>query len=295
MSLHISVTYDDSTYYTPGYSIVVSGLNSVSGAATVLVQREDLATGDLADIRGIANTPVIIDTAVSTDLEHPYYNDVAGWQYNCYVYDDDGVLLASTSSGTFTGEQSRNDLMAEFPYTTVVIASIMQPAISLPVIINDFPTWTIAGSVLGTFKPLGRKFPVVITDAFGAKSGQFNILSDIALSGVSDKRLIDLLTYNDTFLFQPYFDSGNVGNMYIKITDISANRITLAESVPSYMRTGSTCMQYVVSFVEVDRPITSSAPTTIVSWQDVLDNNATWQDVFDAHPDWLDVLNNPTG
>lgn len=296
MSLAIAVTYDNTTgFYTPGFEIVVSGLSGITDADNVLVQRQDNTSGAMDDVRGLSNTLIVADSAVATDFEYPYFNDQDGWQYVCYVYDDSGTQLATVTSATFTGLETVIDLSVEFPETSVVLASITQPAISIPVIINDFPSWTIPPNVLSTLKPLGRPNPVVLTDVFGGRTGTFTIVSDPSLSGIIDQYLVRLLTYNDTLLFQPYYASGNIGNMYFKVTGISATRETYAESAGTLDRQTSTVMLYAVDFTEVDRPIAGSAATTLISWQDVADNNTTWQDVLDGHPNWLDVLNNPTG
>lgn len=296
MSLTISVTYDDSLgFYTPGFNVVVTGLSGISGADHVQVQRVDLGTGSMDDVRGLSDAPVLSDTAIATDFEYPYYNDVIGWQYVCFVFDISGTQLATVTSGTQTGIQTVADLTSQFPCTSVVLASITQPAISIPVIIGDFPAWSIPPNVLSALKPLGRAKKVVLTDTFGGREGSFTILSLEELTSIDDSYVARLLTYNDTFLFQPYYTSGNIGNMYFKVTGVDVERLTYAESLPSFGRQTVSILQYTVGFIEVDRPIANSVGVALISWQDVLNNNASWQTVHDDHTNWLDVLNNPTG
>lgn len=295
MSLALSVTYTIAGgYYTPGFAITVSGISTLSTADSVLVQAVDQSTGATYDVRGIAHAPVSGDTISSTDFEYPYFNDSTGWKYVLHVYDITGASLGSITGSLQTGLQTRTDLSASYPWTTAVLASIQQPALSLPVMISDFAEWDISASILSTNKILGRANPVVKSDTFGGRTGSFIVLSDIELTGIDDSYMIRLLKYNDTLIFQPYYSSANIGNMYFKVQSISCNRVSIPEAIADALRTNSTVMLYTVSFIEVDRPKASTAPFTIISWQDVDNNNVTWQNVKDDHGNWLDVLNNPT-
>ncbi len=296
MSLAISVTYTIAGgFYVPGYQINVTGLSSVSNADTVLVQRRQLGDGAVTDVRGIAHVAVISDAATSVDYEYHYYSDNNGFVYDVYVYDTSGSQLATvTSTPTLFGIQSRTDLETSYPWTSAVMQSIQQPALSLPLIISQFSEWSYPGRILGEYNVLGRGNPVVLTDQMGGRTGSFSVLVNTALSTIRDDLFQLLFKYNDTFLFQPYYSSGNVGNFYFKIANVNATRSSIADSILSTLRTSTTTMLYTIDFIEVDRPIAGSIPFELISWQDVLNNNASWNTVKTSHADWLDVLNNPT-
>jgi hypothetical protein len=237
---------------------------------------------------------VLGDALTATDFEYYYYSDDTGFAYDVYVYNISGAQIATVTSSTKTGIQTRTDLEAAWPWSSAVMQSIQQPALSLPLIINDFKTWSIPGRILGQYNVLGRANPIVLTDTMGGKTGTFSVIVSEDLNGIRDDLFQLLFTYNDTFLFQPYYSSGNVGNFYFKISNITAERTTIADSILTSLRTGNTTMLYTIDFIEIDRPIAGSIPFELISWQDVKSNNATWQEVKDAHDNWLDVLNNPT-
>jgi hypothetical protein len=294
MSLGMTVTYVNSmSFYTPGFEVALTGV-TVTGAFTVDVQRHSFYDNTYTDVRGLANILVVSSSVSATDFEYEYYNDVDGWEYVATVYDNTGATLASVTAGPFDGNQSRDDIQAEFPLTSVVISSVQQPHLNLPVIFGEFDSWTIPTNVLAQFNVLGRSKPVVLTDAFGALTGDFTIISDSGLTSILDQELKNILTYNDVLMFQPFYRTSGVDNMYFKVTALTVQRISYPHSIGEADRVDSTVLQYGVTFQEVDRPIASGVATDIIQWQDVKNSNTTWTDVKTKHPTWLDVLNNPT-
>lgn len=296
MSLGFNVVYDYAGSFPPGYAITVSGLDTVTGADTVLVQHQNILTGEFYDVRGLSKTPVLASTANGTDFEfNYYYDDPLGFNYICTVYKADGTVAATATSSTFMGSPARTDLQAAFPQTSVEIISVTSPSLSTACIITSFDTWTIPGRVLGSYNVLGRANPVVITDAMGGMTGTFTVLLDEAITNIPDDNFLSLITYNDTFRFQQYYHTSGLDSFYFKVTDVTVQRLSIADLTPTTSRMVPTILQYEVSFAQVDRPIADSAAVTVISWQDVYDNNATWLDVKNGHATWLDVLNNPTG
>lgn len=298
MAFAISATYGIAGgFFVPAYQINISGMSGFGTAATYLVNRRQLSSGAVSPVRGMNLAPVTGDAGSAADYEFEYYSDTSGWVYDAYIYDSSNTQLATvTSSPTLFGATAATAMQTAYPGTTAVWQSIQQPALSLPLVIGDFSAWGIAGRILSVNNVLGRPNPVVLSDTMGGRTGSFTVLvsTDISGAAITDSLFQLLYTYNDTFLFQPFYSSGNVKNMYFKISNIDATRLSTAESAPSASRANALFMSYSVNFIEVDRPIASGSPPELISWQDVLNNNALWSNVKTDHANWLDVLNNPT-
>lgn len=294
----------------PGIQVTVSGLSGIAGAATVSVKRtQDLLIGSqTADVRGISMLPVTADSAVTTDYEFSFLDNGDNILYAVFVYNAAGAQIATTSvSLGDSGTGLVGGCLVSNGPVNCVIRSVETPALNAYVEVNGFNTLTFAGRILGTYQVLGRQNPVVLRDTMGGRSGQFtvqwrnddsNIYDD---QSVTQYGLEQLFLTQGTILLQPMFPSAGISDMYCIVGDISSNRITLPVAALSPfdgnpVSNPDICIQYTVTFTEVDRPLTAGEGTTISSWQDVLSNPAitTWADVNTHWSNWLGVLNDPS-
>lgn len=297
--LTVSVTYEPvGTLAVPGYQVTVAGLSTVVGATQCTLVRQT-SSGTQVDVRGMSALAITADTATATDFEYSY-QAVSGategadtnWFYFIKAQTANGGLLAQAGYPQKDGAQSRTDVISTTPYATAIIQSIQQPALSLPIVLSDFPSWAIPGRVLSTNYVLGRENPVVLTDAIGGRTGTFQILFHPALLLYSHRDLKTLLTFNDTFMLQPFYQAAGVDDMFFKITDVAVARVSVADTLDTVPQ----ALQFSVNFTEVDRPLTSGEGTTITTWNDLLINPAitTWNDVVSHWSNWLGVLNDPS-
>lgn len=286
MSLLLSVTFESGLPFEPNHLIVVSGLSSVAGAATVAVYR-DYGDGSTPEaVRGLDNVPVVGDSIDASDYESAFQK--TSWSYVVYVYNSAGAQLATSTNGGWSSDVKTALVKGVVPMASALLQSVQQPALNLGVIVNEFPSYDIPGRVLGTYNVLGRKNPVVVSDAFGGRTGSFTLLMNSDLSAETLDTYNTLLTYNDVLLFQPFEPRFMFDDMYFRISDVGVAR----QGVPD-ADGGPMTFLLNIGFTEVDRPATSNVSVRIADWGDVKDNDGftTWNDVLTGRTSWLDTLN----
>lgn len=298
MSLLASATFDLSgATYAPNYIVTISGLSGVPGASTIKVIRT-YSDQTSQTVRGLDMLPITGDSATASDYEASFIH--GDWQYDFHIYNAAGVELTSIV-GIAGGDpdsviEALRDEFPDAPYwlVTSVIKSVQQPVLNIGAVVQDFPTWDIPGRVLATLNVLGRSNPIVINDAFGGRTGTFTLLQDFDLDSQFYRDFEALLTYNDVLIFQAFYESAGVEDIYFRVTDISVTRLgpagTSRDTTSPYL--------IAVTFVEVDRPATIGAAVTVESWQDVLNTFTAlpftdWNDVLSSRSNWLDLLNRP--
>lgn len=287
------VTYQAGGSYDPSFLVTLTNIiNLRPGISTVSVLRVIGTSGLSSVVRGLDHVSRFTGDSISAnDYEFPYTKGT--FHYQLIAYDVAGNILdSSLVSANQTPDTARNQLLTASPYSTAILQSIQQPALNLPVVVNDFKDWSIAGSVLGTYKVLGRENPIVLTDAMGGRTGTMILLVSPNFLTIYDLDDLDMLiTYRDTLLFQPFWAGAGMQDIYLKVTDVSVSRLTIAKTdnstVPSHLVT--------VNFTEVDRPDTKGPATAIGTWGDVLNRFSTWQEVLSSRENWLDLLNRPSG
>lgn len=193
------------------------------------------------------------------------------------------VRVSVTSSVSETVESNN----VTIPYTLTGDAwlkSVFTPALSKAVHVNEFSATNFETQILGNYNVLGRVFPVIITDAWGARRGTFKLLS-----GHTDftdfKDLKDLITTGGQLLFQTTGDLvRHQPDMYIEVEKYSAElEETVKSSIqPIYIHT--------IDFIEIEQPNTSDEGFGLRSYQDVLDDFDTYTAVLAAYPTYLDML-----
>lgn len=286
MTLSLSVTFETGSSLSPNYLIAVSGLSGITGATTVEVIRDYMDGSPFVTVRGLNKIPVVGDSATSTDYENSFQRGT--WTYRVNVYDISNALLATQDNGSWDPAAMISLVQGQVPMASALIQSIQQPALNLAAVVNDMPTWEYPTNIQSTNVVLGREDPVVIAGEFGARTGSFILLQTTEFTGEQLDTYISLLKYNDVLLFQPFYSSAGVTDLYFRVTGLSVARVTNAGIG---MNQDDAAFLITVGFQEVDRPATSQAASDFATWQDVLDHFATWQDVYNNRSSWLDVLN----
>lgn len=303
MSLTTSVVINTTNPFAVHWVVSASGLSTITGSASVTVKRRHLADGSTYEVRGLNQAPVSGDSISSEDYDVPLTK--GNWTWDFYVYNASGTVVASATSVSVGAPYQVIQTALSggaTKFSTSIIQSVQQPTLNIPVVVSSFDTFDEAGRVLANLNVLGRKNPVVVSDAFGSKSGQFILLIDpVDLgTGTPTRATHDLLlTYNDTLFFQYFYAGLGMDEMYFKVTDLEYQRLSTAQPytigdylyfppaglnvVPKY--------QVTVSFQEVDRPSTAGETISFSTWNDVKTNFATWNDVLSGRTSWLDVLN----
>lgn len=306
MAFAMTAVLDTTDPETPFYLVTVSGLSSVAGAATVTVEREytDFSSVQPSNepVQGFNQSPVTGDTMDAQDFEvkYMYAGNVVmgggGFNYHAHVYDDAGAELTDL---VVTKANYRDAvlpaILSSFENATVMLQSVQQPALNMPVVVMTFGSWTVPARTLGNYNVLGRPNPVVINDAMGGRTGSFSLLVSTEL-GASLDAVTSLLTYNDVLIFNPFFAGLGYNPMYFKVSNVAPTLLSHAQvdklTGGSYLF-DSDALYYgvAVDFIETDNPASIGTGPVIATWADIPANFATWGDVRAARSSWLDVLN----
>lgn len=193
------------------------------------------------------------------------------------------VLLSTTASSQATDESGS----VTIPYDgtgDAWVKSVFNPLLSQQVHVQEYPSTSFNPKILGNYNVLGRVHPVVITDAWGSRTGSFTLLS-----GREDltpfKELKDLITTGGTLMFQTTGDVVNLyPDMYLEVEDYSVERLEILSASPEVL------YKHEIKFIEVDQPDTSDAGLSLRTYQDVLDAYTTYQAVKDGNTTYLVLL-----
>lgn len=308
MSLTPSVAIDSTNPFSVHWVITASGLSSITGATSVTVNRTHTHSSDVYVVRGLDMAPVSGDSVASEDYDISLIR--GGWSWDFYVYDSGGSVLASSLGvGSETPTEIITPCMSSglaSPWTSAVLQSIQQPALNIPVVLGNWDQYDKNAAILGNYKILGRKNPVVIGDAFGARTGTFTILvdavnlADSTMMGTQDLQTHQqLLEYNDVLFLQLFWEGLGFDDLFFRVTDYQVQRLSPAQPfnfadsdfpLPPNLVLSNT-YQITVTFQEVDRPATAGEVVAFGTWADVDAHFDTWGDVDSNRTNWLDVLN----
>lgn len=266
MAVAITSSYnadDDS----PGFDFSITGLGPF-GFITV----ERLIDGIFDEyVRGFNNV-----TASSV---------MAGSDYEAPV--NRNVSYKAIGSG---GAPAEDDTSSEdiIPYTDpgqAWLKSVFIPQLSRQIDIVAWPTTDYPTNILSASKPLGRKNPVVITDAWGGREVTIEVVTDEDLFSMGWMDFKKLLVEGGTLLLQtadPAFTGEE--DMFCEVTSYSRARRTKVDG------TGMPLFVHSVTLREVDRPDTAEESLGLRSYDDVLAQNNTYDDVLAEYVDYIDLL-----
>lgn len=277
MTLAITATVTDEAGDNPHVHLVVTGTTGDS----ILIERIDpLAVRADVPVRGGDNVPLVSFPGTAEDYEVPL---TYGYQYRARTYLA-GVLQETATSSTVTVDPAAHGF-----YHYFFIKNVSDPSTSRRVMVASFDENSFEPAILGTYKILGRKKPIVYTDEWGARQGGFELLAGDYNSDIFPlNEVATLLKTGDVLLFQTAVQGDVIEDMYFIVTSLTQQQYTTM-SANEYLD-----FTLSVGFQEVDRPITSGQQQGIGTWGDLKDDVSmtTWQDVLNNNATWTEVLNN---
>jgi len=281
MALGITVAFNNSAN-SPGVTVSLSGL---TGFNTYRVTRID--NGSVypeSPVRGADGVNVIGNTAVITDNESPISTSVK-YRLDGYVA---GVLTSTVTSANIT--ISASDPVFSAYYNHFFVKNVNNSSLSRAVVVGDFSGLDFDPAILGNYKVLGRRNPVVFTDVWGARTGHFSIHS-LLLLGVQSSTvdLEALFQSGDVLLFQSALQPYVYQDMYFIVTGFSRSGYSNPHVTDAQEFT------YDVQFQEVDRPASQGLSTGLGTWGNLRDDPAasavSWTTVTAAYATYTDLLN----
>lgn len=275
---------------SPGYDIVLGNLTDDADHDSYRVICRD-PEGRYPDqiVRGTDMITISGAAAAVSDYEFPQFRSV---EYRLELYDGD-TLDATISTGTITGEPATYfNSQDALPLYGAWIQSVEQPSLNLPCFVEKFNTWKRSGRFLAKNNVLGRSKPVVVTDVFAGREGDFTFwVGDVLpppFDETADVTAYELLfNEGDILLFRAYNENLNaVPPLYFAVE--SANyEVKTRDGLPAVIN-------YKVQYVEVDRPATGTISVSNVLWDDVSDTFPDWTSVNSNRATWFEVLQDPT-
>jgi hypothetical protein len=271
----IAVTLDNDTD-APNIQITLTGITNPG--ATYTVYRVDNTSEDPdTPVRGLDTVTPSATSDAGFDWEAPIGKSLSYRVEQGVDQDTDGPLTIPSDD-----------------FGAVWLASVHQPALSRRVVMSEWNQTEYSTRILGNYKVLGRKHPVVLTDTWGSRTGTIKVVTDNdSISDTTWRQLYLLLTEGKTLLLRtPGRAYSGEWDMYFEVESYTRSRIGPIRA------DGKIPLMHEIGFVEVDRPATAEESLGLRTWQDVLDDHATWQSVLDDYnllppPDnsWLGVLN----
>lgn len=259
------------------YKIDVSGLTGFQKYKVTRIDQGPTNTGGVyqdAPVRSADFVDVIADTATVYDYEAPL-NNYATFRLDGYV---GGVVTSTVTSSSVFLDNSGNE--------AIWIKNVIQGT-AINVMLGDFSDVRYDPTILGEYKLLGRPNPVVFTDVFGARSGQFDVLAiGTPWYDLSTNDTETMLISGDVLLLQSSIHAQTIKDMYFVTMGLGRsqyNKLVQAERLD---------FTYNVDFQEVDRPPTEGQTTGFGTWGDLSSDTAftTWGDVNSGFATWLAVL-----
>lgn len=279
----ITATFNGSTD-SPGFDIVLSGLLAYDSFQVV---RQD-TSGDAntypdTPVRGADSLDVVSDIYPVTDYESPL-GTLVNYRLKLYTA---GVLSATVDSGSTSITLA--NLGSQTSGKWFWIKNVPNPSLSRNVVISDFSEAGYRPTILGEYKVLGRRNPVVFTDVWGAKQGDFSVLAaKISGTYTTDPVVLEgLLTTGDVLLFQSAINNHQIRDMYFVVNNLGRTQYDR----PYYGRSND--YTFDVAYQEVDQPSTAGLNAGYGIWEDLRDDPdyATYADVTADNASWLALLN----
>jgi len=281
MAVSLSVAFNVNKN-APGFNGSITGLTGSRYSVT----RIDVG-GAYEDqfVRGQYNFAVPGSTSSFTDYECPIDRMT---QYRIDVYS------GTTLIDTYTTAASKIDpthAVFDQGYDRFWIKNIADPTQSLAVIMGQVNEFAYEASILGEYRVLGRKAPVMYTDVWGSRRGDFPVYSmDYIGVQTSPVALEKLLTSGDPLLLQSALQADVAKDMYFIVTGMG--RTQFGPLTNSFLPT----LQYDVDFNEIDFPpvVGSQLGNGLVG--DLKDDTSvaatTWNSVVSTFASWSEVLQN---
>lgn len=268
---------------SPGFTLNVSGL---TGGSRYSITRIDVG-GRYEDqfVRGAYQEAVIGSTDSEVDYECPI-DRMTQYRVDLYL----GVNIIATATTTASKIDPAH---AVFPkgYNNFWIKNIADPTKSLAVMVGQVNEFGYDAAILGEYRVLGRRAPVVYTDVWGSRRGDVPVYS-LDYMGVQTPPLAleKLLTSGDPLLFQSAIQDVIIGDMYFIVSSIG--RTQSGSLTDSWLPT----LTYSVDYMEIDMPpvVGSQLGNGLVG--DLKDDDsvaaATWNSVLSTFGSWSEVLQN---
>lgn len=254
-------------FSSPGIDLSVSGL--VAGTYTIVRHDVDGILPD-APVRGADAVTVIGASAIAHDLEAPYN----GTYY--YSVQNNALPVVNSNTESLVLDYGTGPEYYQEPLDSAAwIKDVSDSTKNQTVIVENFEGNDYQAAILSESRVLGRPNPVVFTDVFGNRTGQFSILQVPSLMGVpsTHAQMRDLLTSGDVLLFQNKFDHTGQGyrDMFFIVTSLSESfmdkprfDVALQGYVPDVV--------FSIGYTEVDRPPTTGETVGAGTWQAVKDD-----------------------
>lgn len=281
----ITITFNESTS-RPGFDISVTAVDDYT-TITVTTVDPSARFGDLI-VRGANNSSLSGDIFTCSDYEFANFDSII-YRFDFYT---DGVLQDSLESATISNVP-RDYFVAhgQYPVLNSWLRSVNIPELSIPCFIFEVPERDRTGRVLNKSNVLGRKFPVVTTDKFGARTGTLKFhaspyegRTDIPLDN-EDVEDVELLLDQGDVLLLSHLDAAETHEdpTYMIVESVKRTRKGVYDT---------TIFEYEITYTEVERPETT-ARVSDRPWQLVRTNNISWDLARAAHADWLQILLRP--
>lgn len=256
-------------------SITISGLLVTEDTLLVTRNNPDGSTGVCRNANNVSTGGVT--TFNFFDYEAPLNSPVT---YNAIStkHNVDGSLTQQTATSS--------PATIVFSDQMIWMKSLSQPSLSMELEIGSMEP--VARNARQQINPIiGAKFPVVLSDVQGARTGGMVLRTYDLASRLAIITLLDL--------GQPIFmqcDSAAIGgdgfeDMYFQVGNYT--------EVRPQVRSIDTLREWDIQYTEVDSPsglLTSLAGN---SWLLVSTAFTSWNDVLTHRTTWLDVLNRPGG
>lgn len=276
-----------------GWQITVTGANSYDFIRVTRV--DNTSYYDDAIVRGFDMVAPTGSTMIVDDDEAPF-NTSLNYRAEGFMLSNLVTPASSATAGPYT---------TTVPFGFALIADVLDTGSRVHGAVPEegLRSWDIDGNVKGTYKVLGRKNPVVITDTAGSRSGSLKMTNIQSFTTQYDAtgphgalyspylgRWNSIFNAGSTLLFRNDHNTTGFDDLYFKVQSVTATRIgrisTEGVNTPT--------MDFDIKYVEVDRPATSIEGLGLYTWQTILDSNVDWTDVNATHATWADVLANPT-
>jgi len=272
MALSFTLTPNTANAYM---SVTVSGLLATEDTLLVTRNNPDGSIGVCRNANSISTGGVT--TFNFFDYEAPL-NSAVTYNATSTKHNIDGSLTqqnATSGPGTIV-----------FTDQAIWLKSLSQPSLSMEVEIASMEP--VARNARVQINPIiGAKFPVVLSDVQGARTGAMVLRTYDLPSRLAMITLLDL--------GQPIFmqcDSAAIGgdgfeDMYFQIGNFTEGR--------PQVRSTDTVREWNIIFTEVDSPSGTLTSLAGNSWLLVSTAFASWNDLLTHRTTWLDVLNRPAG
>lgn len=251
---------------TPDVAAATVGLaltwTTPTAPATASIQRVNLVTGEIADVRDAAPATLTAGAWSGTDYEAPLDEPV----YYLATSTDQPTAAITTASLTLDSGGSTWLKHPGRPWLNTAVHAADGPGLSRPI-------------PRGVFDVLGRTRPVAVSLLRSSERGELHLTT---LTDDERVALLALLADGTPLLLSTPAGYG-VGNAYISVGDVVENRVSPLGAEPA--------RAWSLPFIAVDRPAGSALPPPVTyaalhtadpTYRDVLAAELTYQGILDG-------------